>query len=413
MTTNWHDPIATGAPANSGIVNAPLSQLDSAITTVATDLDALETNFSDLENGTDSFVQVNLGADTTLTIAGGIVTATRTMHLIETEGAAAADDLTTISGGADGDWLIISCVNASRVVTVKHNNGVNGIYTAHQGDIILDDTKKKVVLYYDATASRWVQNFTFINIRPSNSSTLTPAATLTFPIGAVRSSGPNTGNNRPYVDVKPGWARRSQRWVQAAAAVFQSVGLAAVTTSGTLTEANDTDSAYVQAAITATTGSFGGFISASFDLVRRQYDPYFACLIRTSTVITVMRFWIGITSAAIGNTDNPGGAGTSFAGFRYSTVAVDPAWMAVTADGAATSTLTTGVGITTSTAYLFQMRVDSANGIVYFSVNDSTEVTLSANLPATTTELGFQVRAETRENVAKNLLIARMACEFN
>lgn len=32
MTTNYHTPVANGAPANSGIINTPLGQLDEAIT---------------------------------------------------------------------------------------------------------------------------------------------------------------------------------------------------------------------------------------------------------------------------------------------------------------------------------------------------------------------------------------------
>lgn len=411
MTTNHHTPLSTGAQANVATINNPLSQLDSAISALDTDLSALQTDVTDLINGAEPFVQVNLGEDTELTIAGGIVTATRTMHIVDTELDAATDDLVTINGGVDGDWLIISCVNAAREVVIKHNTG--NIYTAHQGDIILNDIRKKVVFYYDATNSRWVQNMSVLALRTELDTTVAPVHILRVPNRVLKSSGPLTDDNAPFLEVMARPHRRMSRTIQAAAAALAVEGVAAQTTAGTLTEANQDDAAYINFAITATTGSFGGFISASFDLTRRQYDPFFGVLIRTSTVITVLRVWIGLTSAAIGNTDDPGGAGTSFIGFRYSTVAADPAWMAVTSDGATTNTSSTGQGLSTSTAYRMYFWVDSANGQVHFSVNESGPTTLSANLPATTTELGFQVRMETRENVAKNLLISRMYCEQN
>lgn len=412
MTTNFHTPIAVGAPANSGIINAPLGQLDAELTAQAADITSVDTRITDVLNGDEGFLQLNLGADSSLTISGGIIAVTRTMHLVDTEGAAALDLLDTINGGADGDFLVLSSVSSARVVRLKHNTG--NIWLAHQGDINLTDVRQKVILIYDATNSRWVQNFSFINVTtPRLAASNSPAAQIIVPDEALRQTGPNTGQNIAFLDIMARPHRRLHRVIQAAAATIDQWGMAAPTTAGTLTNSNQSDTTYTNFASVATTGNFAGIISTTFNLARRQYNPHFSALVRTGGVITVMRFWIGLTSAAVGNTDDPGAAGTSFIGFRYSTVAADGAWLAATADGGSTTTLTTGVGITTSTSYLFQFRVDSGLGIVYFSVNDSTEVQLSATLPAVGTDLGIQVRAETRENVAKSLAISRVYLEHN
>jgi len=68
-----------------------------------------------------------LGANISeLTIATGAITITAGVHTVDTEGDAASDDLTVISGGRVGDILILTPANADRTIVVKH-----------QGDIML------------------------------------------------------------------------------------------------------------------------------------------------------------------------------------------------------------------------------------------------------------------------------------
>ena len=61
----------------------------------------------------------NIGAATDLTIATGAVTITGSHHRIDTEAAAATDNLDTISGGTSGDILLLRSVATARVVTLK------------------------------------------------------------------------------------------------------------------------------------------------------------------------------------------------------------------------------------------------------------------------------------------------------
>src|SRR5690606_3555049 len=82
----------------------------------------------------DGQVEVTPGTGTTsflpgteLTIASGVITITSTLpivyHMVDTESDAASDDLDTISGGIDGQRLVLRTVTGSRDVTVKNNTG--------------------------------------------------------------------------------------------------------------------------------------------------------------------------------------------------------------------------------------------------------------------------------------------------
>src|SRR3990172_441637 len=66
---------------------------------------------------------IGLGAPSTLTISAGVVTATRTCHLLATQGGAAVDDLHTINGGAEGDLLILGSADASNDPTARDGTG--------------------------------------------------------------------------------------------------------------------------------------------------------------------------------------------------------------------------------------------------------------------------------------------------
>ena len=92
---------------------------------------------------------VGLKADTTLTIASGSVTPTQGNHQVDTEGAAATDDLTNIvtTGLDDGRLLIVRSVSAARVVTVKNAAGGAGqVNLIDGGDFVLDSASKMLLL---------------------------------------------------------------------------------------------------------------------------------------------------------------------------------------------------------------------------------------------------------------------------
>lgn len=96
------------------------------------------------------------GSSTALTIATGAITLTNnsSSYVIDTEGAAATDDLDTISGGQDGQIIILNSANAARNVVIKHNTG--NIFNPNAFDITLDLTTDLVVLRYNSTAVKWI-----------------------------------------------------------------------------------------------------------------------------------------------------------------------------------------------------------------------------------------------------------------
>ena len=89
----------------------------------------------------------------TLTIATGVVTAIGSYHLIDTEAAAASDDLDTISGGIEGQRLVIRAANSARTVVAK--DGTGNLQIA--GDFSMDNAQDTLELIYDSALSAWLE----------------------------------------------------------------------------------------------------------------------------------------------------------------------------------------------------------------------------------------------------------------
>ena len=86
-------------------------------------------------------------------VAGEIVVSyTDAGVIVDTEAAAAADDLTTISGGKPGQRIVLRTASVSRDVTVKDSTG--NIRLA--GDMLLDTTSDTLTLQYDSSLG-WVE----------------------------------------------------------------------------------------------------------------------------------------------------------------------------------------------------------------------------------------------------------------
>lgn len=92
--------------------------------------------------------KLGLGASSTLTIASGAITVTKAHHTVETETGAGSDDLDTISGGADGDFLILRAVNGAHTVTLKDGTGNLKL----EGDCALDNAEDCIELISDGTS---------------------------------------------------------------------------------------------------------------------------------------------------------------------------------------------------------------------------------------------------------------------
>ena len=125
-----------------------------------------------------------------------------------------------------------------------------------------------------------------------------------------------------------------------------------------------------------------------------------------------MKFWMGLFQQAPTNVSTlSGGFGRRFPLCGWHRHELDGCHQRRTTQSP--SPANTGVAVASNTRYKFRIRVDSGNGVVYFSVNDSTEVSLNVNLPATTQNLGYALYALTNTAAGKNYLFSRAMCSFN
>jgi hypothetical protein len=88
---------------------------------------------------------------TALTIAAGVVTLTagQYTYTIDTEAAAASDDLDTINGMEANRLYLFKPVNDARTVVFKHNTG--NLKIVGNADITADDLQDVVMAWYDGT----------------------------------------------------------------------------------------------------------------------------------------------------------------------------------------------------------------------------------------------------------------------
>lgn len=105
--------------------------------------------------GQTLYVGALAGAFASYVIASGVITLAPgvTIVTVDTEGAAAADDLVTINGGVDGQIIILrSTVSLTRVVTVKDSTGNMRL----AGDMVLDSATDSLTLY-QIGGSVWIE----------------------------------------------------------------------------------------------------------------------------------------------------------------------------------------------------------------------------------------------------------------
>lgn len=101
----------------------PGTSIDAAdVTTVDNELLA---HINNIIGGTQSILP--LAAGSSATIAAGAITVNSAFMTVDTEGAAATDDLDTLTGGSAGQMLYLIAANSGRVITLRH--GVGNFYS--------------------------------------------------------------------------------------------------------------------------------------------------------------------------------------------------------------------------------------------------------------------------------------------
>lgn len=95
-------------------------------------------------------------ATNSVTIASGAITVSESQYAVDTESAASADDLDTITASTatgTGSLLLLTPANVSRVVTVR--DGAGNIQLANGVNLSLNDSASSLLLYYNG--SNWVE----------------------------------------------------------------------------------------------------------------------------------------------------------------------------------------------------------------------------------------------------------------
>jgi hypothetical protein len=138
---------------------AHMNAVQTAITAIETELGAdVAGSVADLLTRLSMSIAptglLNLKASTVLTIAAGSITPTQNWHTVDTEGAAASDNLDTIGAGSDGQIIFMRTVSAARDVVIRH--GVGNIVCPGLSNITLGETSDLAMGIYDATLSKWI-----------------------------------------------------------------------------------------------------------------------------------------------------------------------------------------------------------------------------------------------------------------
>jgi hypothetical protein len=142
-----------------------------------------------LARSLDGVGNLDHASATTLTIAAGSITPTQNFHRVDTEAAAATDDLATIAVAnvTEGFRLILRTVDDARDVVVKH--GAGNIYNPQGVDITLGTNQNVIELIYDDVIDFWLVVGDPIAARPNAANLFTAEQRIGSAANYMRISG--------------------------------------------------------------------------------------------------------------------------------------------------------------------------------------------------------------------------------
>ncbi len=161
--------MAGPSPDLSGIVDTQIGDATDW-TTPFNDMVTWITDWNEGVNGTD---RVKL-TEESLTIASGVISPTKSNVVLDTEGAAASDDLVTINNGAAGRMITLTIANAARTVVLKHATG--NLRIPGGADLTISSTDTKLQAIHNGT--NWIV-LTAVNTRPATPGVFQGRLTLT------------------------------------------------------------------------------------------------------------------------------------------------------------------------------------------------------------------------------------------
>ncbi|MFA5773004.1 MAG: hypothetical protein WC974_09765 [Thermoplasmata archaeon] len=305
--------------------------------------------------------------------------------------------LPTANGGTGIAFFTAAGPTAARIFTFPDAAATvltsNAAVTVAQGGTALTAAVGDAVLVGDSTSAYTARTLP-ASCAGTTAKLLYDSTTNLFSCGTDQTAAGGTPQpyypNRQWCYLRP---------LGTTATVFTSVGCAAFVVTGTAAASAQTNSYYIQHTAAATINTLGG-ISQTLIQTQGRYRPKLTALIRTDSVITSRRIWVGLhsvansTTASMQGSDLTGAQTDRYVGVRYSTSAGDTQWQCGSGDGTTGSVITTGVTVAASTAYL--ITVDwSVNGTLTCTVN-GTSVNKTTNLDATqTANLGLHAALTT------------------
>lgn len=339
MSTNHHTPIDAGAAVNVLGVNTPMGQLDSAV--------------SGLQSGAVEHTGMRFTAtftDAALSVADSI-TLTSITHNVKAR-TGTQDFLADILGGVDGQIVILKAYTG-HTITVRTTGNI-GVPTQFRlsGNQVL-------ILHLQGSTWREYGYNNRVKFFNEDTSLADGADEIAAPYTSYYSY--TSGNARRIrLDVTPALSARAHFGIRCASGATYPSLIAAPTSTGTVAASNENDT-FNSHTSGAVAGNTAGLVSSTFNVWRINYRPIFACRFMTGSNISGQRIYIGIAGATPANSDT---LTTSFIGIRYSTVAGDTGFMAVTCDG---TTQTLGTSLATvfaDTTYDLRVYYTSTSAIV-------------------------------------------------
>ncbi len=206
-----------------------------------------------------------------------------------------------------------------------------------------------------------------------------------------------------------------RKWIgifsSAASYGVQGITPANLTVTPTASSLAATDGNFTNHATSTVLGNISGFISGAFTLLRLGHSPYGCCLLKTGSLVTAMRMFVGWFNSAPTNADAPP---NNSMGFRYSSVVPDPGIVGFVRDGTTTQVtgnlIPAGAAITATTPYLLEWYKTGTTA--FFRIGGTGAWTsLTSNLPADTVDLGLAGRIITTTAAQRNLAFSRFYTE--
>lgn len=351
---------------------------------------------------------LNIGVDTTLTIAGGAITVTKTRHGLATQGGLPTDNLDLIEGGFEGAVVFLNVPSTEQVVTIRHLWG--NIRTLSGNNLVLDSLQHTAVFVFDGDYWNEINGQESLQVKDVLDDTYLPVRKLQLPKSTFRALGDEEGVYEALVTPSP--EVRNIIRIRGDGLDFYSGDSSLANSFNSISPANIAAGYFMQINTSAVNNNVAYVGTADLNVARVQWDPVFVATVKLDGATSNRRIWVGLFSDYPG-ADDPSSA-LSGLGFRYSTTAGDTTWKAVASDGGGTLTVEdTLVAVAGATKYTLKLWVNSDTGSAYFTVNNSEPVIISADLPSASDNLGIIASIQTLTAAARGLGISSIYLEHD